>query len=640
MAYGNILGYEPAAQPGAYKFQQANGQSVLLAGAPAENLKAKLDASASLAGQKTAGPGGAPLADMMPEPEPAMSVAPPPEPAPAMSMAPPPPSPPPGPNASAMPPPGPAPMSQVQPGPRVELVPTAENPTPNGVPAPAAPAAPAAPSARPYMVNGVNTGIIQMPDGTLQQRQAYTPAVTAEQLAAKAGTGVMLAHSGSESTTGGFEKSQEYLDERHRLAEEKGQIIDKTAEVEAANATREQELAAVQFKNAAALQAEELARSNAIADRVAKDEQTKNQLVKEYGNAKVNPTRLFSGASGAARGIAMVIASGLGAAGSGFMAAAGKPGMPNMGFQAMNMAIDRDIAAQENEIKIKGEMANNALAQFKQSGMDLTQARVALKSAQLGWAQAQTQQLAATKAGSTVGINAASMHNALGNAINEQDEEYRRQALGTATKAVAGQVQYPHGASGGGMVAVSPDKAIALGEKREEGKAKMASTAKTLAEVESESAKLAGGALANPQVAADYNKGIQFVDSAQAAHGEAVAKMGGKMNPRTGEIEWDPKVDTAGAGAGARLFSPVYTSDEAAGINAAVGGGAAAVEKGIEGDAAGEAGIKQYKELMTSGNAASRRAAAETYAKDLASRRRAVDASAPAPVRAARERNK
>jgi hypothetical protein len=57
MAYGNLTGYEPAAQPGAYNFQTGDGKKLLMFGPEAEALKARLDASASVAPQKTAGLG-------------------------------------------------------------------------------------------------------------------------------------------------------------------------------------------------------------------------------------------------------------------------------------------------------------------------------------------------------------------------------------------------------------------------------------------------------------------------------------------------------------------------------------------------------------------------------------------------------
>src|SRR6185503_14944057 len=135
----------------------------------------------------------------------------------------------------------------------------------------------------------------------------------------------------------------------------------------AENAAREKELVDRQCHDAAALKAEETARTAQIQAQVQKDLDTKDRLQKEYGNAKVDPKRIFSGQGGTFRLIMASLSAGLGAAGSGLMAMGGHPGQPNVAFEAINRAIDRDIAAQENEIKIKGAMADNALSQYTRS---------------------------------------------------------------------------------------------------------------------------------------------------------------------------------------------------------------------------------------------------------------------------------
>ena len=60
MAFGNVTGYVPTDKPGVYDFEHADGKRLRLFGAPAEELKARIDASAALAPQPVAGPGGAP----------------------------------------------------------------------------------------------------------------------------------------------------------------------------------------------------------------------------------------------------------------------------------------------------------------------------------------------------------------------------------------------------------------------------------------------------------------------------------------------------------------------------------------------------------------------------------------------------
>jgi hypothetical protein len=48
MAYGNLVSYEETPIPGAYSFVDRSGNKTMLTGGPAEDLKKRLDASASL----------------------------------------------------------------------------------------------------------------------------------------------------------------------------------------------------------------------------------------------------------------------------------------------------------------------------------------------------------------------------------------------------------------------------------------------------------------------------------------------------------------------------------------------------------------------------------------------------------------
>lgn len=491
MAYGNILGYTPAPQPGAYNFQQANGSSVLLSGPPAESLKARLDASSGLAGQRVAGPGGGAPAPSVMAGSGALNDAPPPppapEPGPAMSVAPPPPA---APAMSVAPPTGAAPAESAPP-----IGPVAEG-------APARAMAPPAPSAHPVFENGINTGIIQGPDGRLYENTPGVAAVTKESLQKKPGEGVAIPHSMSESTTGGFAPSQDYLDKRHALAEQKGTIIDETARVEAENAGREQQLAAQQFSQAAQMKAEEEARTAQIQAQVQKDLETKDRLSKEFGNARVDPRRIFSGQGGTARGVLAALSAGLGQAGAGLQAMGGHP-TQNVALQLVNDTINRDISSQENEIKVKGEMANNALAQFQRSGLSLDQAKSALRSAQLGWVAAQNQQSAAMTKGSMVQVNAAAMHQGLASAINDADEDYRQKSLGTATKAVADQVVYPHAGSAGGLRFIGTERSMKIADQTTEATGKGIDNAQKLYHLHNPkgAAQKTQGALADNQAA-------------------------------------------------------------------------------------------------------------------------------------------
>lgn len=569
MAYGNILGYQPTAQPGAYSFQTADGGSRILTGPPAEDLKAKLDASAGLAGQKVAGPGGgAPgqlgggkhfdqFGNEMTAPPQAPAFVDALKSGPAVSdqnmlaggdkfdqfgnktySAP---------AAAAAPPPSAAPVTPI---------PLPEQPA-DTVPASIArsgetgeshSAAQPPPTAHPIFVNGINTGRIQMPDGRIAEAAPGVAAVTQQGLLDKAASGVAVPHSASESTTGGFTPDQEYLERRHDLAIDKRLLIDKTADAEAENAVREKQLADQQAAQAAQWKAEEQARTNQITAQVQKDLETKDRLQKEYANAKVDPRRIFSGQGGTARSVLAAIAAGLGTAGQGMQAMGGHPGAPNLGYQIVQTAIDRDINAQENEIKIKGEVANNALSQYVRSGLSLDQAKIALRSAQLGWSAAQTAQSAALTKGSMVDVNRDALHNQLLSGLNDADEQYRVQSLGTRTKQVASQVAYPHGGSSGGLRYLTPEQTDKVNAGNVELGGKQATTAKTLNDIEHPKG---GGVAAKTQGALADNQAAQQVLI------KAAADAGLKYDEKSGSFEGQaPAIFKEGAGS----FNKDYTA--------------------------------------------------------------------------------
>lgn len=512
MAFGQFTNYSPGPAPGSYSFQTANGQNVLLGGDAAANLKARLDASAGLAGQRVAGPGGAPLADTMPEgspmkgsgalnappaPSPAMSVAPPEVPAPAMSVVPP----------QAAPPSA---------GPTIENAQAAEGPAAVVATPPMGP--------QPVAINGIATGFIRMPDGTLKKYVPGSAAVTPEQLRAHAAAGVATPHSASTTTQGGFTPDADYLEQRANLAVDKELLVDKAADAEAAAAARDQALAAQQAHDAAVLQAQEQARANEIETRYKKDEATKDRLLNEYGNAKVNPQRVFAGSTGTARAVLGILGAALGQAGSGMMAMGGKPGQPNLAFQAFNSMIDRDIAAQENEIKVKGVMADNALTQFQRTGLSLDQAKSALRAAQLQWGSAQLQSNAAMSKGAMTDVNRDMTLNNIRNALNDANEDYRQKSLGTITQQVASQFVYPHAGSAGGYVNATPNEAMGVIEKGSDIGAKTAGTAKTMAETQRTLAQ--ANAAGQPHESAEIHTAVDSLDNAAAAAGLTPTKEG------------------------------------------------------------------------------------------------------------------
>lgn len=92
-------------------------------------------------------------------------------------------------------------------------------------------------------------------------------------------------------------------------------------------------------------------------------------------NQKIDPKRIFSGDGGTFRAIMSTIGVALGTFGSGMS------GGPNYALQIVNSSIDRDIAAQQENLRRRGQQADNAVANFVRAyGMQPEEAKLAVRS--------------------------------------------------------------------------------------------------------------------------------------------------------------------------------------------------------------------------------------------------------------------
>jgi hypothetical protein len=419
MAYGQFTGYEPAPDvPGAYNFARANGAPLTFGGQEAEQLKARLDAYNSVNQPKVAGPGGAP----------------PPE------------------DDAPVPPPAGA-----------------------GYAPPDAPAQPTGP--RPVMVNGINTGYVQGPDGRLMEYVPGSAGTSREQLQKKSTQGTALPTAESRSVTGAFEPNKEYQEARRaasgveRGALERGRSAELLAEEEGRRVAQEQ------FVTQTAQVREQQGLVDRVNAQVNEAQMRRDQALKDYSGAKVDPDRIFSGDFGGVRRIGSAIAAAMGA----YAATVGKT--QNFAQQIIDNQISRDIAAQEADIRIKKDRSDTALGDLVRRGMTLEQAKGTLGSIQRDWAKNQV--ALARGASSNEAINAK--YDALVGKFDkdtlDEGEAYLKDARGTATQAVQSQVVYPQAGSAGGLREVAPGKALAIAGQTAGTEGQVAGTAKTLTEL-------------------------------------------------------------------------------------------------------------------------------------------------------------
>jgi hypothetical protein len=482
----------------------------------------------------------------------------------------------------------------------------------------------------------------QVDPGAYINRPVHTAGVSRAQLEQRAANVVATPKSGEETVEGAVPYDRDAAEARAqanidlRLAkQQQADLMAQRAERDAAIFDQQAAIAATKLQH-------EQQKQQLVEDGVQHDMQIARDYRDQVAKQQVDPGRLFSGDRGAFNTIAAVIGQGLGAfaaAGGGSPTVNGRraaAGGQNYAKDIIDGAINRDIAAQEFNIRSNQASANNQLNDVYKRLGDMTQAKAVVRQMQTDYAGLQMKQLAA-RDGSQDAMNAFDQWDAANAADRaEQERKFAADSYGKHTIKVAQSYVSPQAGGTRAPTEAEINQRITtqknLGELGAQGQTQATDLALKQSEVrknEAEAAK-AQNPTNNP-AATEYGKNIQFVDSAQGAFKSALQRAGGHYDPGTGEITWSKEVPGAG------LTRAFWQSDDAKKLSSAIGISAPAMEKGVEGDAAGEAGIAQIKESLTSGNEAQRKAAWEQLGKTLAERRRSVDSGVDPALRAQRQ---
>lgn len=447
--YGQFVGYAPAQDvkdPSALNFQLADGKSLLVTGPEAQALKARIDASNAVNPQPTAKVDAQgnriAIASDAPIPNPSVQV-------PGMVPSPP---------------------------------PSIARPEEPGTPAPKTGGERVI--SQEYKGGKLETNYI---DASGQPRTRITtqgsPGVSKAQLENQSSQGVALPVGGSETVEGGFEPNADYLEQISNANIDKKLAVNTQADAVSTIADQQAQAAAVQQATAAKELQQNQQKEAEIAARVQKDIELMNQARDEFKSAKVDPNRVFSGAGGTFKLLGAAIGAAMGAAG----ATLGRT--DNFALTTINRAIDRDVAAQELEVRTKGENANNALQQFRMSTGSLEQAKAALKVSQLEMAKGQAMEFEAKYKSADAKANAQATIAGLDESIAKEMEKYRIDSLGKHTAQVSQQVAYPKAGSRGQTIDLvssqgSQEKTIELSKKRADVGKTEADTAKSAADAQ------------------------------------------------------------------------------------------------------------------------------------------------------------
>lgn len=328
MAVGNITGYEPGPIPGSYNFATKDGRKFAFSGVQAEDLKRKLDQASAIGPQPMAGtnPYGT-------TPPPKVDFA-----------------------FGANPPPTPG----APPPSRADVAPKMTG---------AAPAAPATPTPTPPATQSTDLGLgYRMgPNGKIQE---FTPGSPGSP-GGPTERSRTIHKPGYETDN---EQAEAYQDANFEILNQRMAGVEEARQRQAQAFEEEQALLQDQRVLQNDAYNEELKQKADIDLGVKKAEAEREAAVKEYTASKnFDPMkRALSGGKNWIFGLS----AGLGAFASTIMKS------PNYALEVVHGLIDKDIAAQEKEIQIKGDAANNALADLTRKLGSQERAKIALAQIQ------------------------------------------------------------------------------------------------------------------------------------------------------------------------------------------------------------------------------------------------------------------
>lgn len=243
----------------------------------------------------------------------------------------------------------------------------------------------------------------------------------------------------SRTVKGGFGENEEYKEvmAQNLATEREGLALGVRTALE--QAAEERGFLEEQQRQLVAKQQQQQAQMETIKRGVAEKQVAYDIAQSKYNNfSEIDQDRIWR-KKGTGASILAVIGSALGAFGSALTKT------PNFALEIINGAIDRDIRAQEQEIAINRESAQNALADLQRQLGSMDLAKAALGAIQTQRVQLQLQGIATSaKIPSTV-ANFQKALAGLQQGYADKLEDYRQKATGEVTKSI---VNVPGSAGG------------------------------------------------------------------------------------------------------------------------------------------------------------------------------------------------
>lgn len=341
--------------------------------------------------------------------------------------------------------------------PNMSVAPPAQNmsvaPPQEQAPSPAAPVKPVMVPWRTNDKGNVLHKVIDPATGKeLSDPQEYRPGsrgVSQADNKKLATSGTAVPAGARDTVEGGYDKDQAYLDQLKATAEAREQSAVQVAAAE----TRALEAEQGVFRNrkllAAVEQDIEKNKAAEIAQRVARDREAYDGAIEAVRGKKVDANRLFSGAGGNIRLLAVSIGQALSGYSDRML------GRQGNSWQIVQAAIDRDIAEQEHEIASGNKNVDNALARLTRSTGDINQAKLLLKQLQNEHALAEAEEIGSKAKSDIVSAKIDQVRADIQLGYQTTREEYERLAAGKHTAQVEAKYVYPKAGSAGGFRPIS-----------------------------------------------------------------------------------------------------------------------------------------------------------------------------------------
>lgn len=374
---------------------------------------------------------------------------------------------------------------------------------------------------------------------TFINRPVTSAGVSQAQLQRKAGQGVAIPKGSDETVEGAAPydadaalargaanvdlrlAKQDQADVFAARAERDAQVLEQQAYMQQVRAHREQQKLAH------------------VEQGVRADMETAQEYRRQAMAQQVDPTHLFSGVSGTIGAIASIIGQGMGAY------AAAKLGGPNFAQQIVQAAIDRDVHAQEVNIRNNRETANNQLAEIYQRLGNMEQSKAVLRQMQSDWVSTQMGSIAARDKAQDVQLAHQEWEAQNQAARAEEERKFLAESYGKHTMRVSQEFAYPQ--AGGTRAPTLAEQRARVGLLKDIGELDKdaAATDKTRADTEKsraearktgfEAEQIAGGEL-QTDVQKKYNEQIQSIDSTKNRLLAIAREHGYKLDPSTGEL--------------------------------------------------------------------------------------------------------